>query len=421
MKNLFKIVSLMFLMAVQLYFSSCDIIDTINPDDENKVGDTLWIHQVPQEDPTHYIGSSIAIGIDGAIYYEAGGHGWNGTNWDPVQIYAVNKSDGSLKWKSEPLMLWHINYGPMVDDNGNIYVASEYKLYSINPLNGSFNWVWEVPSTLPGENGNDVYTYGELGAMALSNNDGIIIKTTGSGSYYRALYKIGNDGTMKWYRFIGAETTPVTIGKNGTIFDYEHANNVVYLTATNPESGSLIWSVPGNSLSSYNNIMIASNGDLITKAPDNTLARINSSNGNTVWEISAGTWQDDKYMDINENIILYDQFTGSYIYNSTNGNLIDGELSLPHGIAIDSKNQIYGTLSDNNPILSVTEENGNILWQYEVGHVGYYAPVISDDNVVYWVSDDNSIIALKTDAGLAHSGWPKFSHDKRNTFNVNKW
>jgi len=430
MKNLFKIVALIFLVTAPIYFSGCgEVSDTLNPDDKtddvlisddtNKPGDTLWTHYVPQEDPAHYIGSTLAIGTDGTLYYEASG---GQSNWDPVQIYAVNKSDGSLKWKSNPLMSWHINgFDIMVGDNGNIYVASEYKLYSINPIDGSFNWVWEVPSTLQDENGNDVYTYGELGAMALSNNNDIIIKTTGGGSYYRALYRIGNDGTMKWYRFIGAEGTPIAIGKDGTIFDYEHANGIVSLTATNPENGSLIWSILGNSLSGYNNIMIAGNGDLITKTSNDTLVRINPSNGSIVWSVSEDANSYDKYMDANENIIVYDQFTGSDIYNSINGSLIKGELSLPHDLAIDSKNQIYGTLSDYNPILSVTNEDGNVTWQYEVGQVGYYSPVISDDNVVYWITGDNKIVALKTDAGLAHSGWPKFSHDKRNTFNVNKW
>lgn len=418
MKNLFRFFPLILLVTVQVYFSGCDKVgDVFNPDDTNKLGDTLWIHQVPQEDPVHYIGKSLAIGTDGTLYYEASG---GQTNWDPVQIYAVNKSDGSLKWKSEPLMSWHINgFDLMVGDNGNIYVASEYKLYSINSSDGSFNWVWEVPQTLPGENGNDVYTYGELGPMALTNDNDIIIKTTGSGSYYRALYRIGNDGIMQWYRFIGSDEAPITIGNDGIIFDFEHSSES-FLTATNPENGSLIWSIPALIVSGSNNIMIAGNGDVITKTYGDTLARINPSNGNIEWKVSVASSNNQKYMDADENIILYDQFTGSYIYNSTNGSLIKGGLSLPHGIAIDSKNQIYGTLSDNDPILSVTDEDGNIAWQCEVGHVGYYAPVISDDNAVYWITQDQRVFSLRTDAGLAHSGWPKFSHDKRNTFNVNK-
>ena len=419
MKNLFKILPLIILLTVQTFFSGCFRLDDIfAPDNINNPGDTLWTHQLPEQDPAHYIGKALAIGTDGTLYYEASG---GQANWDPVQIYAVNKSDGSLKWESEPLMSWHINgFDLMVGDNGNIYVTSEYKLYSINPADGSFNWVWEVPQTLPGENGNDVYSYGELGPMALTNDNDIIIKTTGGGSYYRALYRIGNDGTMQWFRFIGSEETPIIIGKDGTIFDQEHSTEGL-LTATDPENGSLIWSIPAISGSAYNNMIITNGGDIITKTSGDTLARINPANGDTVWTVSAGTWQDDKYMDADENIILFDQFTGSYIYNSSNGAVIQTELPLPHGIAIDSKNQIYGTLSDSDPILSVTDEDGNIIWQYEVGQVGYFSPSISDDKTVYWITGDQRIISLKTDAELAHSGWPKFSHDKRNTFNSNKW
>jgi len=308
----------------------------------------------------------------------------------------------------------------MVGDNGNIYVASEYKLYSINPSDGSFNWVWEVPKTLPGENGNDVWTYGELGAMALTNDNDIIIKTTGSGSYQRALYRIGNDGTMKWasFRSWGVRNA-IAIGKNGNIFDFDRGPDGYILTSKDPGTGSLNWSIPVTYLCSY--IFVTDNGNIITKTSDDTLVRINQLNGNIIWKVSAYTYNNVGHMDADENIILFDQFKGSYIYNSSNGSLIKGELSLPHDIAIDSKNQIYGTLSDWHPFLSVTDEDGNIIWQCKVGHVGYFSPSISDDKIVYWITGDQRIFALKTDAGLAHSGWPKFSHDKRNTFNVNKW
>jgi len=151
----------------------------------------------------------LIVEKDGSIYYSASG---GQANWESSRIYAINKTDGSLKWKTEPLAIWHLNSNIVVGDDGTIYVLSYTKLYSIDPNTGAFNWVWEVPHTI-----GDYYTYGEVGGLALANNGDLIFKTNGGGSYYRALYCVGSDGQTKWHHFIGAEGTPITIGYNGTI------------------------------------------------------------------------------------------------------------------------------------------------------------------------------------------------------------
>ncbi len=415
------------LILSSILISQCDLIDIVddNPPVENhNVGDTLWIHHLPQGEVTHYISGPLAMGTDGTIYYEAGGHGWNGTNWDPVQIYAVNKSDGSLKWKSAPLMSWHKNGETiMVGDKGNIYVSSEYKLYSINPSDGSFNWVWEVPKTLTDANGKEVWTYGKLGYMCLTNNNDVVIKTMGAGFYQRAYYCLSSDKTIKWIIFNDiSSSSHMSIGKDGNIYDVTTIDNIYVLTSRNPDNGALNWSLPVSVNEGTNNITFTEKGDIITFTAYDTLSRINPSNKHIVWKHHVSTSK-PKYISLNGNIYVWNAYDGWYVVNPSNGttSLIDNHIP-SDDLNIDEKKQFYGTYNDWHPYLLVTDNQGNEIWktQMELDK----STITIANNAVYFRASDNgqeSIFALQTDANLTHSGWPRFSHDNRNTWNFNKW
>ncbi len=414
-RKLFIFLSLITFAILQFFFISCDKVDEIINPETGGAGDTIWVHHIPQGENASISEGHLARGIDGTIYYAGIG------NSNPVQIYAVNKSDGSLKWRSAGLQTWYVNSNIVVADDGSIYVASYTKLYSINPNDGSFNWVWEVPETLP-LNGNNAYSYGELGAIALAGNGNIIIKTTGGGSYYRALYGISSSGAMEWFRFIGSESTPITIGYDGTIYDFEHNESGGVFTATSPDNGDLIWSMPAYASSSYNNITIAGNGDIIAFIYTDTLIRISPSNHQAIWKRNAATSQDNILFDSEGNLYLYDQWAGTSVYNISDGSQKSTGVGLPHNPVIDTKTQFYGVLSDNNPVMSITDNEGNVNWETKTGVYGHSALLSDDENVVYCVvSGGKEIYALKTDASLPHTGWPRYTHDNRNTFNVNKW
>ncbi len=219
---------LSFIIVLVLLFSGCDGIFNNNPlpEPETSFGDTLWVHDKPILENTTYIRAMpLAIGKDGSVYYLADG---GMATWDATRVYAINKDDGSLRWKTDALAIWHPNSNIVVADDGTVYVLSYTKLYSIDPNSGLTNWEWEVPEHIM-HDGNEVYSYGEVGGLALANNGDLIFKTNGSGSYYRAMYCVDNQGNTKWYRVIGAQGTNITIGSTGTIFDYEYAENIKYL------------------------------------------------------------------------------------------------------------------------------------------------------------------------------------------------
>ncbi|NOX18124.1 MAG: PQQ-like beta-propeller repeat protein [Chlorobi bacterium] len=414
-----KFILLSFLAILLLALTSCDEInDILNPEPEANVGDTLWSYQL---EDLHFIETPLAIAPDGTIYFAAGGGGWNGTDWRAQKIFALNKTDGTVKWQSGELETWHLNSFIVVGDDGTVYVNSGHKLYSINPSNGNFNWVWEVPQSLPGENGVDVYTYGALGHLALANDGDIITVTAESGSYYRAIYKIkAASGVTSWHRFTSSYTAgnTITVGKDGTIYKFDILDQNYVIIALNPGNGNLIWSTNAYSSSSSNNISIADNGDLITFVQTDTLARINYSTGQTVWQANVSSWNAEKFIDNNGNIILYNQWSGSSLYSVSNGSLTNGPLTLPHNVCVDDKNQLYGLISDYDAHLSITDEDGNVKWESSMGIYGYTIAV-SEDKVIYFIAGDK-IFALQGDGVLSHSGWPRFAHDNRNTFNANK-
>jgi len=424
---------LLFACIVSVSNAGSDVLDYytmgVLPSIRGSIGNTLWVHHLPEKSGYHIAGP-LAVGKDGTIYYEAGGHGWNSTEWNPIQIYAVNKSDGSLKWKSEPLMTWHKNGNTiLVGDNGNVYVASGTKLYSLNPFNGSVNWKWEVPHELPDPNDSErnVNTYGELGYMVLANSNDIIIKTMGSGSYYRAMYCISsNTGSIKWYQFIPSNITHISIGKNGMIYAFSSINGTPVLTSRSPDTGGLNWSIPIESTGAGDNIAFTKNGDLVlmTRKDGMNLVRINPANQQFVWKKHIDAPRSDyKFIAPNGNIYV-NNWTGWYIYNSDNGDIINSDLHISsQPFNYDARNHIIGTINDNESIMHVTDNVGNELWKTNSGVDA--SSIIASGNVIYFYALDkdgkDAIFALRTDAGLVHAGWPRFSHDNRNTFNFNKW
>jgi len=202
-------------------------------------------------------------------------------------------------------------------------------LYSIDPNTGAFNWVWEVPHTLSLD-GNDIFTYGELGGMALANN-----------------------------------------------------------------------------------------GNIITLFSTDTLVCIDPENHNIIWRTPASTWQDYKFISPDGFLYLYDQFTGFYFYNVSTGIQEGGPLTLPTRPTFDSGGHLVGVFSDNDPYLIVTDNTGKMIWENRMDGFYGWSVAISSDNIVY-IANGKKLYAIQSDAPLANKGWPKFSHDNRNTFNYSK-
>jgi outer membrane protein assembly factor BamB len=412
MKKLNSIIlSAFFAIFLFLYFGSCETKKE-DPKPTTQVGDTLWIHTKPALENTTYISNmALAIGKDGTVYYEADG----GTlNWESSRIYAINKNDGSLKWKTEPLAIWHPNSNILVDDNGVIYMLSYTKLYSINPETGAFNWEWEVPTTIL-HDGNEVYSYGEVGGLALADNGDLIFKTNGSGVYYRAMYCVSPQGNTRWYRVIGATINNITIGYYGTIYDYQSDMGVKYLYAIYPEDGSVRWRKKLNyHEAAANNIVVNQNGHLICSSSD-SLALVNVDIGEYVGKVALSVSEKQKIVDINGFIYVYDVWSGLHVIDSQNG--VEKEiLNIGYNCITDEKGRLYRVSLDK---FNCYTNTGELSWSFTTGGANPAAIALSNDNILY-VASSEKVFAIQGDAPLPQNVWACPTHDNRNTFNFSK-
>jgi len=408
---------LLITMVIFVVMTRSSCIDPDPPTPSTNVGDTLWIHEKPVLEKETYIRDMpMAIGTDGSIYYFADG---GMATWEATRVYAINKNDGILKWKTEALAIWHPNSNIVVGDDGTVYVMSYTKLYAIDPNSGIINWEWEVPETIIFE-GNVVGSYGEVSGLALANNGDLILKTSGSGSYYRAMYCVNPQGTTLWYRVIGSIGTNITVGSTGIIFDYEYSGNpnIYYLYAVNPDDGGVYWRTQMNySGNGGDNIAVTDNGDLLCSIANDSLGLLNPATGAYIWKILAQTNFKIKLIGKDAMVSIYDQWTGRHYYNISNGTeekVIEADASDP--MSFDKNGNYYRGVS---PGMVCYNSNGEVIWSFNTGGSKGWTLTISNDNIIYIVSGDK-VFAIQGDSPLAQSGWPRVSHDNRNTYNYSK-
>lgn len=400
-------------MAFFLFFTSCDI-NKDPPTPGTNVGDTLWVHEKPVlENITWIRDMPMAIGKDGNIYYLADGA--NNT-FEPLRVYAINKDDGSLKWKTDQLASSHPGSNIVVGDDGTVYIISNTILYSINPNTGSINWEWEVPEIIIFE-GNVVGSYGSAGGLALANNGDLIFKTIGSGSYYRAMYCVSPQGNTRWYRVIGAVGTNISIGITGYIFDYAYWGNNKYLYKINEYDGSVIWKTPmlyhG---AANNNIVITHNGGVICSMSD-SLGLLNPTTGEYIWKVVAQTNYKVKLIANDGLVSVYDQWTGRHYYNISDGEKkIIVTPSAADPMVYDNIGNYYRGAS---PGMVCYNAYGEELWNFNSEGCKGRSLTISYDNIIYLVSGEK-VFAIQGTNPLGQSGWHCATHDNRNTFNYLK-
>ena|GEM_PF-1366084 len=442
--NTMKLVRGLFIVLLFSLIVSCDWIKSIiEPEPNNgstntsSKGDTLWIHRLP-DDSLHILNpgnlyTAFALG-ENCVYYGAGG----GTStWLASRVYAVNRSDGTLKWVSNELDHFDISSQIVVGDDGTVYVIDFYKLYAIDPADGSSKWVWEVPETVPyPDYPNGIYTYGQIGALSLANNDNLILGSVGFGVYSRTLFCVDKNGLTKWYNVdavgegIGSN---IVIGKNGNAFYYSRINAVNTLLAVNTETGAIVWKKEFAFIGGVaNNIAVDGSGNLLCSFRDSGsndyyLRIIDAGNGNELWKSDFLSSQHKKLIDPDGNYYHYldknvDKY-GVYLINpySNNISLINWGLNLG---AIDNQKRVLLTFMDNEDYdkvkLGFFNADASIDWKVYVESIRNLDYLISNDKVIYGVVGEDQLIAIQGDASLASGAWSKLAHDNRNTSNCNK-
>lgn len=95
-------------------------------------GTLKWDAPVGPGSGTH--GSSLSLDADGTIYY---------TTNEYVAAVTDNGTTGEVKWSAD--IKDAAQSGVVTGPNGNLYVGSANGLVSLNPQDGSINWTYNVP------------------------------------------------------------------------------------------------------------------------------------------------------------------------------------------------------------------------------------------------------------------------------------
>ena len=398
------------------------------------VGKILWTHNLPDErvsiiGQSHGgdLGTRMALGLDGSIYYAAGG----GTaTWVETKIYAINKQDGSLKWRSQKLDAVGINSHILVGNDGTIYVIGYMTLYALNPDNGSTKWTWKAPERLENKP-----TGQALANLALQHNGDIVLTAQRGG----AVYCLDTNGKRKWYN-LDSQGVPysISIGPDGTIYsinelylpDYDGG---IYLVSRNGVTGKKKWvHKTGRGIGGGNNIVFDANGNLIASfidfgATENKLHKIDPGSGNIIWSSNFKSGQHGIYLGPDE--YAYQVLSppgkkyGVYRLNLTNSQIEMVNWSMSFG-CIDNQNKLIHNFkdpSDGNKVkLGAFSMDGTVVWKADIANLDDRTFLISNNNVIYASAGGNQIVAIQGDAPLAQSGWPRLGSNNRNTYSAKK-
>jgi outer membrane protein assembly factor BamB len=141
-------------------------------------------------------------------------------------FYALNKNDGSVKWVLQTGKL--VNYGPAVDDAGNIYFACKDRYcYAVNGESGNILW----KSLLAPENATWV-----TGFPALGNNGLVYI---GSSDYHKLIAMKTDNGKVIWEFDTGGWVWSSPLYVQGIVYVGSGQQKIVF--AVDGQSGKEVW------------------------------------------------------------------------------------------------------------------------------------------------------------------------------------
>ncbi len=425
---------MMLLVVLSLFFSSCDKVG-VNPGDDSSglsKGDTVLVFQL--DEPGFKINDvPLAKGNDGSIYFEAVPFEVE----EMTRVYALS-SDGKLKWKTEGLSEFYISNNIVVGDNGTLYCTSGMFLFAINPENGTINWTWECPRKL--KLGNIEWdAYLPLSGLTLTNNGDLVFQTSGTlNGVLEAMFCVDEQGNEKWHSLRqNSGSNQITVGPDGMIYSYGHPwdENGYYqpegLIVTNPDNGAIEKYLQGSAVNVLVYPVFTSNNNLVVPLYD-TVKCLNLNDYTLKWEFVLNgpiQFPNNLLTDNNGNTFITPPF---YKISDNETGLIESPESLviPWYSVIDNNSNLTGMESYAHPSLISVNDKGEELWKKQEYYLGNSARsvMLSDDVLYFSTTYENNngnsvseIIALQWDASMIQTGWPRISHDNRNTCNFNKW
>jgi len=386
---------------------------------------------------------SPSISPDGTIYVA-----------DSRTLYAINPSDGSIKWT------WDVeegyftsNYGvcPVVGSDGTIYICTEKFIYSEEQS----TWICHVCAVDPNGTLKWRYEINDRGSIPAIGSDGTVYVAANA-----SLYAINPDGTLKWMytheqiESSTVETSSPIVGSDGTVYfsasytDSSTEAKLGYLYAVDPSNGQLKWNFSFDQpVSPF--LAMGSNETLYVCTYDpnrpleyqvGCLYAINP-NGTLKWKYELNYYPLQPIVDFDGTLYLsggkidyqLNRFIGFLIALNPDGTLkwqkeVDNHVLLTPALGSNDILYVPGVeLVDPYTALKgylfvIDPKQGEILWRFELEDIIWdwlpSFPTIAPDGTIY-ILDRYQLYAIRSvSRGLADSPWPKFRKNVRNTGNV---
>jgi hypothetical protein len=431
----FKFLQLLTLAGlIMASMTSCDIFGSDDDGDDMpsaEVGDTLWMHESPFSD-SMIIAPSLAIGQNGDLYYAVTGYTGH---WYHSRVVALDPTDGSVKWYSEPT---DHNSGVsseiVVGDDNTVYVIGFYTLYAFDHETGATLWTWEVPTELPNPDNPqvNVYTKGQIGSLALTDGGDLILSSNGSGSYYRGVYCVSKNGQKLWHNLRATDwgTSGMAVGNNNIAFYYSTYGSKPSLMAVDIDNGAVIWN---KTISGWhttdNNIVVRDDGNLYCAfVPEGETAlkhfTIDAATGATLWQGTAVANGRNKL--IGPDGTLYEG-PSPHVVDPMTGARTEVLAAEMGAITQNDRIVVAFTDADNVRKLGVFYKDGLMDYNVWIHGLEGYDIAISDKKVIFGIVNlhpvsrlPTMIYAIQGESPLATNGWPRAAHDNRNTSNASK-
>lgn len=323
-----------------------------------------WVHSFGN-DADGDIQSAAVIGSDGTIYF--------GTQGANKNFYALNPSDGSVKW-SYPIG-GNIYGTAAVDTNGIIYYGAD-KFYALNP-DGTLKCSYTGGSYL-------------LSHPNIDTDGTIFTEVYTTHIYARAF---NPDCTVK-YTSTQYPGNGSGLGHAPIAFD----NTYLYLTgdsktiALNKADGNLAWQ-RADIKYWVGHVVIGDDGRIYLAYADNAWA-LNSSDGSTYWHNTLATGGDWSYVSLNydgkllagtntapKRVIVFDALGNtSWTYN-----LLSYEGIYWFTVTSDHQGNLYVTAESTGATKRtfILDSSGNFKWSYSASNIFASAVTTIADGTMY--------------------------------------
>ncbi len=321
---------------------------------------------------------------------------------DNGRLYALNGKDGMVRWQynaGAAVYVAAVMGGTVYVDanNGNSAVV-----YAFNASNGSVLWRYNV---------NDYIS------QLMVENGMIYVGTAATGNSIRLYALRANTGALLWSYSAQAETPGLLTASGGVVYYAEilgigSAAFNEHITALESSSGSVLWRLPIAAADGFaRGTPAVSNGVIYIGTNNGSVYAVRVSDGSVLWHVARNGGFDAIPLDIStlvDNGMVFiegkqgpgGQNLALFAMRTSDGKLLwSRSQGVAPGPMVEQPQIVDGVIysvSDQGSVVALRETNGDLLWQHTGDEV--YGPFIVASGQLLLNSADG-VVAIRASDG----------------------